>query len=299
MSPRALLLISSLAAPVGCGAVEQMPAGLPPGQCDPLAPFDPPQPMAGAVATGSADAALSADELTLYMTRDSAAGDRDLYVASRSKIDQPFGMPMALMAVNSPSDDAVATLPAAGITLMFQSARVAGEGKHLYVATRSSPLAEFGAPALFAGVRSPVATDDDLEPFATADGKELWFISNRGGNQDVFRAVKASDGFSNPAPVAELNSPSVEQHVMVSADRRTVYFASNRAAPGALGGFEIFRAHRNSVSDGFGAPVLVPELNTVNDDSPRWLSADSCRIYLHVKVGSGYTLLVATRHPAS
>jgi hypothetical protein len=298
MSPRALLLISSLAVPVGCGAVEQMPAGTP-GQCDPLAPFDPPQPVAGAVATGSADAALSADELTLYMTRDSAAGDRDLYVASRGKIDQPFGMPVALTAVNSPSDDAVATLPAAGLALMFQSARVTGEGKHLYVATRSSPLAEFGAPALVAGVRSPVATDDDREPFATADGKELWFISSRGGNQDVFRALKSGDGFGNPALVPELNSPSVEQHVMVSADRRTVYFASNRAAPGALGGFEIFRAHRNSVSDGFGTPALVPELNTANDDSPRWLSADSCRIYLHVKVGSGYTLLVATRHPAA
>jgi hypothetical protein len=298
MSPRALLLISSLAAPVGCGSVEQMPAGGA-GQCDPLAPFDPPQPLVGAVATGSADAALSADELTLYMTRDSAAGDRDLYVASRSKLDQPFGMPVALTAVNSASDDAVATLPAAGLALMFQSARVAGEGRHLYVATRSSPLAEFGAPALVAGVRSPVATDDDLEPFATSDGKELWFISDRSGNQDVFRAVKSSDGFANPALVPELNSPSIEQHVMVSADRRTVYFASNRAAPGALGGFDIFRAHRNSVSDGFGTPVLVPELNTANDDAPRWLSADSCRIYLHVKVGSGYTLLVATRHPTS
>lgn len=297
LSPRASLLISTLAA-AGCGVVEQPTSDDAP-MCDPLAAFDPPQPLLMAGATGSsADPALSADELTLYLTRLSPAGDHDLFVATRSQVTDPFSAPVPLTAVDSTSDEAVATLPAAGLDLVFESNRVANEGIHLYAATRSSSLTEFGAPALLAGVRSPDATDDDQEPFLTADGKELWFISDRTGNNEIFRATRSGAGFASAAVVPELASASAEQHVILSADRRTVYFSSNRAAPGAKGGFDIYRAHRNSVSDGFGPPAVVPELNTATDDAARWLSADNCRLYMHVKVTSGFNLFMATRHPA-
>lgn len=86
---------------------------------------------------------------------------------------------------------------------------------------------------------------------------------------------------------------------MLSADRLTVYFASNRSTAGTSGGYDVYRAHRSSVADGFGTPVPVPELDTTGDDSPRWLSADNCRLYLHAKVGTTFKLFVATRHPAS
>jgi hypothetical protein len=311
MSLGARLPILALAALVGCGSVASRlpgdagdalpPADAAPPTCDPMARFDPPQPLLGPEVTGStADAALSADELTLYMTRLSPAGDGDLYVASRSAITESFSTPAPLAMVNSAANDAVPTLAAAGLALVFWSNRIANEGLHLYVASRTTELANFGAPELLAGVQSPVVTDDDWEPFATADGTELWFISNRGGNNDIYRAVKAGGGFVNPAIVPELNSPVVEEHVVVSADRKTVYFASTRSAPGTLGGTDIFRAHRTSVSDGFGPPAVVAELNTPNNDFPRWLSADNCRMYLHALVDAttGYRLFVATRHPA-
>ncbi|HEX8110174.1 MAG TPA: hypothetical protein VF516_20730 [Kofleriaceae bacterium] len=292
-------MLSTLAAIAGCGVVESPMADDAGPACDPLAAFDPPQPLLMTDAPGSsADPALSADELTLYLTRSSPAGDHDLFVATRSRVTDPFGAPVPLAAVDSTSSDAVPTLAAAGLDLVFESDRIAGEGKHLYVATRSSALSEFGAPALVAGVRSPDATDDDQEPFLTADGKELWFISNRTGNNEIFRATWSAGGVASAAVVPALSSSSAEQHVILSADRRTVYFSSNRSAPGARGGFDIYRAHRNSVSDGFGPPAVVSELNTASDDSARWLSADSCRLYMHAKGSSGFTLLVATRHPA-
>lgn len=297
-SSRTLFVLSTLIAIAGCGVVESPVADDAP-PCDPLAAFDPPQPLLMTDAPGSsADPALSADELTLYLTRSSPSGDHDLFVATRSSVTEPFGAPVALSAVDSTSDEAVATLPAAGLDLAFESNRVANEGIHLYVASRTSALSEFGAPALLAGVRSPDPTDNDQEPFLTADGKELWFISDRTGNHEIFRATRSGTGFTGAAVVPELSSSSAEQHVVLSADRRTVYFSSNRAAPGAKGGFDIYRAHRNSVSDGFGPPAVVPELNTATDDAARWLSADSCRLYMHVKLTGGFTLFMATRHPA-
>jgi len=148
-----------------------------------------------------------------------------------------------------------------------------------------------------AGVHSPVATDDDLQPFLTADGEELWFLSGRTGNREIFRAQRAGAGFGNPVLVPELSSPSTEQHVMLSADRLTVYFSSNRAGAGTTGGFDVYRAHRSSVGDGFGPPVPVRELNTASDDSARWRSPDNCRLYMHAKVGGAFKLFVATRHP--
>ncbi|HEX7843881.1 MAG TPA: hypothetical protein VF469_40680 [Kofleriaceae bacterium] len=287
---------------LGCGQIESVipdeAASTDP--CDPLAPFDPPQLVAGIGANGSpADPALSPDELTLLLTQTTPAGDRDVYVASRSHVTDAFGAPVPLASVDSTSEEASATLASTGLMLMFQSHRIAAEGEHLFVATRSSLVADFGAPALVAGVRSPVATDSDLEPFLTADGQELWFISDRTGNREIFRAEKAGAGFANPVLVPELSSPSSEQHVTLSADRLTVYFSSNRQAAGTSGGFDVYRAHRSSVTDDFGTPVPVPELNTAGDDSPRWLSADSCRLYMHAKVGTGFKLFVATRHPAS
>lgn len=305
LSSRTVCVMSTLTAIAGCGVVQPPaddpadPPDAPVAMCDPLGAFDAPQPLLMTDAPGSsADAALSADELSLYLTRLSAAGDHDLFVATRGSVNDPFGAPVPLTALDSTSDEAVPTLPAAGLDLVFESNRIASEGIHLYVAQRASLLAAFAGPALLAGVGAPDPTDNDEEPFLTADGKELWFISDRTGNSEIFRATRSGSGFGDAAPVAELGSSSAEQHVMLSADRRTVYFSSNRTAPGAKGGFDIFRAHRNSVSDGFGAPAVVPELNSKTDDAARWLSADSCRLYMHVQVTGGFNLFVATRHPA-
>jgi Tol biopolymer transport system component len=288
--------IVALGVLLGCGSVGSPEIDAPPqGGCDPLGAFDPPRLLGLDPAGAPADPALSPDELTLYLTRDSSAGNRDLFVAARSRTTEPFGAPAAITSVNSSSNESTATVSSDGLTLLFQSARVTGQGDHLYVATRTSAIAAFGAPALVAGVASPVMTDDDTEPFITSDGQELWFISSRTGSLDIYRATKAGAGFANPVAVAELNSASSEEHVTLSADRLTVYFSSNRPGPGAQGGVDIYRARRTTTADGFGAPVLVTELSTTGNDNPRWLSADNCRLYLHSNIGGAFNIYVANR----
>jgi Tol biopolymer transport system component len=283
---------------LGCGRIEfSRLDDTSPVACDPAAPFDPPRLLGLGPEGAPADPALSADERVLYFTRDSPDGDRDLFVVARHSLESRFGVPIGLGALNSSGDDAVASISADGLTLLFHSRRVAGEGSHLYVATRTSPFAELGAPALVAGVASPDVTADDLQAFLAGDGDELWFVSDRDGSQDIYRAERAGGGFANPELVPELSSLDTEQHVMLSADRLTAYFASTRDVPGARGSFDIHRANRASIEDPFELPAPVPELNTPSSDNPRWLSPDQCRLYLHSNRSGAFQIYVATRHP--
>jgi Tol biopolymer transport system component len=287
---------AALGLALGCGSVTEQVD--PDAGCDPMARFEVPEPLTNLdPALRPADASLSPDELTLYLTQNSPAGDRDLFIAVRSTRDEAFGAPVALTALNSSSGDAAAGISRDGRTLMFHSSRISGGGSHLYVAARDSEIASFTAAGLVAGVASPVMTDSDMQPSLTPDGAELWFASNRKGTLDIYRAPRAGSGFANPVEVAELSSPGADQHATLSADGLTVYFASDRASFGARGGFEIFRSRRAGASEPFSPPVLVEELNTTANDNPRWISRDNCRLYLHSDLGGTFNIYVAARTP--
>lgn len=98
-----------------------------------------------------------------------------------------------------------------------------------------------------------------------------------------------------PVQVAELDSAADEWMPRLSVDRLTVYFASNRTAAAAKGGFDIWTAHRNSVDDGFPAPTIVDELNSSTGDFPIWLAADNCRLYSASQNADSNQLFMATR----
>lgn len=288
----------ALSVALGCGSVTSHAADAAGGPCDPLARFDVPRPLANLDPTlRPADASLSPDELTLYLTQNSPAGDRDLFAATRGTRADAFGPPAALASANSSSTDAAPCISRDGLTLLFHSNRVSGAGSRLYVATRESALASFAAAAPIAGVASPVMADNDLQPVLASDGQELWFASNRKGSVDLYRAPRSGGGFANPVEVSETSSQGSDQHATLSADGLTLYFASDRAFFGARGGFEIYRAQRAGANDPFSQPVLVDELNTTGNDNPRWLSSDNCRLYLHSDVGGTFTIYVATRTP--
>lgn len=165
------------------------------------------------------------------------------------------------------------------------------------MATRGSVLAEFGLPGLAANVNASDLSQSDAQPFVTADGSELWFGSSRTptmGGYDLWRAPRSGAGFGTPVRVAELGSSAHDWFPTPSADRLTIYISSNRTGPGTRGGFDVWRARRTTVNDGFAAPTLVEELSTAGDDRATWLSADGCRMY----GGVNGDIFVATRAPA-
>jgi hypothetical protein len=304
-----------LATSIGCGnvkspnAIDASMSGDAPTEaahvCDPTARFGAPVPVMGLALTGISEGGprLSADELTLYFHGGSSGDPNvvlDLYVAHRSALTEPFGMPALLMGVNSTVADFAPSVSTDGLTLWFTSNRVAGAGYHLYLAIRPSTLIEFANPGLAATVNAADMTVSDAHPFVTADGKELWFISRRSPNMggfDIWHATRAGTDFTMPVMAAELSSPSEEFLPSLSTDRLTVYFASTRPATGGKGGHDIWTSHRTTVDDGFPAPTLVDELNTPGDDFASWLSADNCRIYGSSGNTTSSAIFMATRQP--
>jgi Tol biopolymer transport system component len=250
--------------------------------------------------TGTLDSegapSLSPDELTLYFDGKQGAGAVDLYVAQRATTSDPFGAPSLLSTVNSSSDDSNPSISSDGLTLVFASNRSGPE--HMYVSTRSSTLGQFAAASELANVNT--TNNNDSQPFLTADGQELWFSSDRPGGLgmvDIYRATKSGSSFANPMPVSELNSSSTEWFPVRSADGLTVYFASYRTGTGVQGGQDIWTSHRSTTGDGFPAPTVLGVVNGTTDETPAWISADDCRLYLASDRSGTGRVYVATRAP--
>ena len=303
-----LLIGAALAA--GCGNVTMSAADAPPGatdgpgaadarppdgptSCDPTHAFGTPVPLQGLVVAGRTLSAprLSADELTAYVT-DYTGSTWDLYVAQRSTPDGAFETPTPMTAENSSAYDYDPAASADGLTLWFASNR-SGQN-HIYVAGRSSTLTDFGAPGLATGVNSQ--SDEDVQPFESPDGQELWFTSTRAPNlglRDLWVATRSGSGFGNPVHADALSSAAEDWGPAITGDGLTIFFQSNRGGAGSKGGFDIYTSHRAHVTDAFPAPTPVDELNTSGDDAVGWISPDDCRLYFSTPGGS----FVATRLP--
>lgn len=255
---------------------------------------------------------LSPDELTVYFTaraldpkQPSTVLDANLYTGSRATVNDAFTV-SEMATLNSTSEDQDPSVSSDGLRLYYSSLRTPNEGYHTYLVTRGSTSGAFANPSLVANVDGADKTKDDGQAFATADGAELWFTSTRlgtvGGN-DIWKASLTGAMASAPAAVAELNSASNDWLPVVSADRLTVYFSSNRPGstlnPSGAPSYDIWTSHRSAVTEAFPAPTRVPELSTTADDFAGWLSSDNCRFYMSSidKQGQHLDIFMATRAP--
>lgn len=226
-------------------------------------------------------ARLSQDELTMYIATDRphGAGDIDVYVATRSSLDAEFDEPQPLPSVNSTYRDINPSVTGDGLTLYLQSTRPGGLGSgDIFVATRSTVVAEFGSPEAVAVVND---TSDDGDPYILSAGETLYLTSARGGSYDIYRAARGGNGsFGEPTEVTEVSSSDDDVLPVVSEDDQTMFFASDRTSGGALGEMDIWVAVREGSGSPFGAPANMVPLNSSAGDRPTWLSADGCVLYL-------------------
>jgi hypothetical protein len=110
-----------------------------------------------------------------------------------------------------------------------------------------------------------------------------------------------SHAFGAPVLVQELTSQgtSWDYSAHLSPDELTVYFASTR--PGGVGEADLYVATRASKTDPFGAPVLMPNVNTPQSDEFPSVSADGLTLVLSSdRANAGYEhIYVATRSASS
>ncbi|MBI1850352.1 MAG: PD40 domain-containing protein [Planctomycetes bacterium] len=218
---------------------------------------------------------ISCDGLRLYFTSDRpecAPTERamNIWRASRRSVEDEFGSPEVVMI-----DGGDPSLSADELTLFF--VRVAAgplrRNLDLFVSQRPSTDAAFGNPSPVLGPNSPF---DEVGPSVSADGRRLYFASNRPGGlgeYDLWCCERASDvdPFGAPRNLVELNSSGEEANPTVAADELSLCFASDR--PGSRG-MDLYWASRTAPDDTFDVPVNLVDLNSPRVDKAPALTCD-------------------------
>ncbi len=119
----------------------------------------------------------------------------------------------------------------------------------------------------------------DSQPTLSADGRTLYFVSNRPGGvggKDIWKSKLQGDSWSHPENLGSpVNTKKDESTPFIFADDRTLFFSSNGHI--GLGGFDLYRVeslHSDRSITNLGSPV-----NTHNDEVSLFVSSDGQKGY--------------------
>ncbi len=129
----------------------------------------------------------------------------------------------------------------------------------------------------------------DSQPSISADGKTLYFASNRPGGYggvDLWKTEKGGDGNWQPAVNlgGNINTQGDEKSPFMHWDSKTLYFSSGDNDEGNtshmnLGGFDIFYVRQDSLGK-WGKPKNIGSpINTAGDDVGLFVSSDGRYAY--------------------
>jgi len=176
---------------------------------------------------------LSSDGLTLYFARGWTGHTQsyDVYAAVRPDRSSAFSAPELVAEVQSPMSDGGPFISADGLALyLVYDADFPPPMEDLYVATRSAPGDPFSTPARI----DELSTDNmERDPWVSADGLSMYFVSNRDGTHfgdyDIYLSERASVGQPFGEAVKVFGVSSVEHDGSPFYDENTgsLYFHSN------------------------------------------------------------------------
>jgi outer membrane protein OmpA-like peptidoglycan-associated protein len=182
--------------------------------------------------------------------------------------------------INSRDNDACIGLNESGRTMFIYKGKNGGD---IYTSefngkTWSKPEPfKFNTPAL--------ETSACLSP----DGKQLFFVSDRGGNKDIYICRKMPRGNSWFPPQkmnGNINTSEDEESPFIHADGQTLYFSSKGHA--TMGGYDIFKANLNTKGVFSSPENLGYPINSVGDDLYFSLSADAKNGYFSSEKSTGF-----------
>jgi len=198
---------------------------------------------------------ISDDGLTLFLQSDQPGGQgsQDLWATMRSSINDPWGPPVNLGSpVNSSGDEVGPSNSADGLTIFFSSNRSGGYGgDDLYSATRPTLSDAWDAPVNCGSMVNTGYTD--RAPSISADGRMLFFHSNRPGTHglyDLYVTTRSSetDAWDSPTNLGSTVNSTVEDvGPSVSGDGQTLFFMSTR--PGGFGSFDAWQVSIEPIVD--------------------------------------------------
>ena len=227
---------------------------------------------------------LTADEQTLIFTRNqrSERGDyqEDFYVSEATEdggwtLARNFGEP-----INTSDNEGAQTITADGQQLFFIGCnRKAGKGScDIYQSFRKGN--KWGIPQ---NLGSPVNTSKwESQPSISADGKTLYFVSNRSGGfggMDIWVTQLAPNNeWTVPRNLGDvINTPFSEETPFIHPDGKTLYFTSNGHV--GMGEKDIYVTRMDADGNWSEPQNLGYPINTWNDEQGLFVAASGENAY--------------------
>jgi dipeptidyl aminopeptidase/acylaminoacyl peptidase len=186
----------------------------------------------------------------------------------------PWGTPVELTSLETPGNgESDPSVTADALTAVL-TGETAVDDTDIYIATRSA----LGDTFSFSLLTAVNATGfNDKSPEISADGKTLYFTSNRSGNDEVYIST-FSTTWSAPTIVTQLSSASDDSDLAISPDGLTAAVVRDGSTA------RIYIYKRASTADTFGSPTLHTELSVTADIAAPTITNGGAIIYLHAEV---------------
>ncbi len=250
---------------------------------------------------------ISPDGRTLYFisTREHGLGGHDFWMATKEhREDVQFSQPRNLgSGINTPGDEGTASISGDGQVMYF-----AGCGRPDGLGDCDIYEAQLGEEGwtVVRNVREVNSSYWDTQPTVSADGRFLYFISNRpgalGGHEDadIYVSSKNADGtWSTPKNLgAPVNTKKKEDSPFIAPGGNTLYFSS--AGHKGMGKLDFFVSYKQK-NGSWGEPEnLGPAFNTPQDERFITLPAAEDIVYFASSDGSkGLDLFMGRRDARS
>jgi hypothetical protein len=188
----------------------------------------------------------------------------------------PWGTPTAVPELASAFSDDDPSITADRLELYFNSDRTGSAGGDIWVIRRPSVSDPWSLPSNVAELNS---TFMETTPKVSPDGLAIYFSSDRTGSlgsMDIWVSTRAtrSDPWTTPMHVPELCSIESDTGATVSASGKTIVISSLRD-----GTQDVYLATRAAVTDSWGTPMPIAELNTANYEADPDIARDE-RVFL-------------------
>ena len=237
------------------------------------------------------DPTLRTDLLEIYFASRRTTNE-EIYVSTRSSVDEAWDVPEAVDFMNGVSDETSPELSADGLTLTFaHDSPGVPSGHDIWIATRPSVDDDWGQAVAFASLNangletSAVFADDLLDLMLCATRRDTI------GATDIYRAsVEGLEGEALFDRVAPLSSGAGDCDIFVDPLGEIAVFASDRS-----GTWDLWRASASGNS--WGGAQTIADLNTDGQDNDPWLSPSTGIMYFARDDGSGYDIYRAVSVP--